>query len=250
MARQKGSILIEGTIGGIIYYKTKDGYFARSKGGIAKERIANDPNFAKTRETGSEFGYASRVGRLLREGVRVGCPGAEVTGTHYRLSAQLMNLVQQDTRNGRGQRRLQADIFPMLRDFSWNEAVNLDALKSSIEWQIAPATGQVRGTSANFIPSRDLQLPEGATHASISLVTVRIDDVEGVQVNNSSRTGKLRLDSTMPAPVLLRCNWPESEGKLLVIGIGISAFREENGVMKPLKEASGFVVTQAGKFTE
>ena len=34
MARQKGIIKLKGTIGDITFYKTKDGYLAREKGGI------------------------------------------------------------------------------------------------------------------------------------------------------------------------------------------------------------------------
>ena len=45
MARQKGIIKLKGSIGDITFYKSKDGYLAREKGGINKERFLNDPNF-------------------------------------------------------------------------------------------------------------------------------------------------------------------------------------------------------------
>jgi hypothetical protein len=46
MAKQKGIIKLEGTIGDIAFFKSKDGYLAREKGGIAADRMAND--IAKT----------------------------------------------------------------------------------------------------------------------------------------------------------------------------------------------------------
>ena len=48
MARQKGLIKLDGTIGGITFYKSQDGYLAREKGGVDGDRIANDPNFQKS----------------------------------------------------------------------------------------------------------------------------------------------------------------------------------------------------------
>ena len=45
MARQKSIIKLDGTIGGITFYKSKDGYLAREKGGVSAERIKNDPTF-------------------------------------------------------------------------------------------------------------------------------------------------------------------------------------------------------------
>ena len=62
MARQKGIIKLDGTIGGITFYKTtEDGYLAREKGGVSADKIANDPNFQRTRENGEGFGRAAKL---------------------------------------------------------------------------------------------------------------------------------------------------------------------------------------------
>ena len=55
MAKQKGIIKLDGTIGGITFYKSQDGYLAREKGGVPADRIANDPAFQRIRENGEEF---------------------------------------------------------------------------------------------------------------------------------------------------------------------------------------------------
>jgi len=70
MARQKSIIKLDGTIGGITFYKSKDGYLAREKGGVSADRIKNDPTFQRTRENGSEFGRAGNSGKVLRNAVR------------------------------------------------------------------------------------------------------------------------------------------------------------------------------------
>ena len=71
MAKQKGIIKLKGTIGDITFYKSKDGYLAREKGGVDASRIANDPNFQRTRENGEEFGTAGKAGKMLRTSMRV-----------------------------------------------------------------------------------------------------------------------------------------------------------------------------------
>jgi hypothetical protein len=42
MAQQKGIIPLQGTIGNITFYKSKDGFMAREKGSLNADRIAND----------------------------------------------------------------------------------------------------------------------------------------------------------------------------------------------------------------
>lgn len=70
MAKQKGIIKLEGTIGDITFVKTKDGYIAKEKTGLTGERIANDPAFQRTRENGAEFGRAGKAGKMLRTAFR------------------------------------------------------------------------------------------------------------------------------------------------------------------------------------
>ncbi|RYD71675.1 MAG: hypothetical protein EOP53_23260, partial [Sphingobacteriales bacterium] len=66
MARQEGIIKFKGKIGDLAFYKTKDGYQARTKGGVSAERIATDPRYQRTRENGAEFGRAAKAGKLFR----------------------------------------------------------------------------------------------------------------------------------------------------------------------------------------
>jgi hypothetical protein len=61
MAKQKGIIKLEGIIGDITFYKSQNGFLAKYKGGITKDRIANNPTFVKTREDGAGFGNAGKA---------------------------------------------------------------------------------------------------------------------------------------------------------------------------------------------
>ena len=59
MAKLKGIIKLEGTLDNLTFYKAKEGYLVKTKGGVSKERIQNDPAFERTRENGSEFGSSA-----------------------------------------------------------------------------------------------------------------------------------------------------------------------------------------------
>lgn len=69
MARQKSIIKLDGTIGGITFYKSQDGYLAREKGGVSADRIKNDPAFQRTLENGLEFGRTGNAGKVLRNSI-------------------------------------------------------------------------------------------------------------------------------------------------------------------------------------
>ena len=103
MAKQKGIIKLDGTIGGITFYKsTQDGYLAREKGGVSAEKIANDPAFQRTRENGEEFGRAGKAGKLLRNAIRAMLQNASDSRMVGRLTQKMVEVIQEDLTNPRG----------------------------------------------------------------------------------------------------------------------------------------------------
>ena len=96
MARQRSIIKLDGTIGGITFYKSKDGYLAREKGGISAERIANDPAFQRTRENGAEFGRAGKAGKVLRNSIRQLLQNVNDSRMVSRLTKEMVKVIQMD----------------------------------------------------------------------------------------------------------------------------------------------------------
>ena len=56
MAKQMGIFPMKGNIDNITFFKTKDGFQARKKGGVDREKILHDPKYIRTREHMAEFG--------------------------------------------------------------------------------------------------------------------------------------------------------------------------------------------------
>lgn len=106
MAKQKGVIKLDGTIGDITFYKSKDGFLAREKGGVPGDRIANDPAFQRTRENGAEFGRAGKAGKVLRNAIRNLLQNASDSRMVSRLTTEMLRVIQADATSERGLRNI------------------------------------------------------------------------------------------------------------------------------------------------
>ena len=70
MAKQRGFLKIEGTLGDVTFVKTQDGYLVKEKTDIGS-RIATDKAFQRTRENNAEFGRAGKACKTLRQALNV-----------------------------------------------------------------------------------------------------------------------------------------------------------------------------------
>jgi len=180
MARQKSILKLQGTIGGISFYKSKDGYLAREKGGVDASRIANDPGFARTRENGAEFGNAASAGKLLRDSVRAlgkDASDGRVTARITQIMSQIKNM---DEANARGERSAaegmakdEAKALLIGFNFNVNAALGTVLYKA---FEVDSVTGEIK--IAALTPQKDISLPSGASHiilksgfASINFLT-------------------------------------------------------------------------------
>lgn len=120
MAQQKGIIKLDGTIGGITFYKSKDGYLAREKGGVSADKIANAPAFQRTRENGAEFGRAGKAGKVLRTSLRALLQNASDSRMVSRLTTEMLKVVQADAVNPRGERNVIDGEAELLQGFEFN----------------------------------------------------------------------------------------------------------------------------------
>ena len=125
MAKQKSIIKLEGTIGDITFLKTKDGYIAKEKTSVNKDRIANDPAFQRTRENGAEFGRAGKAGKILRTSLRTLLQNTSDNGLVPRLTKEMMRVIQADKTSARGLRNVIDGETELLEGFDFNESGKL-----------------------------------------------------------------------------------------------------------------------------
>ncbi len=125
MAKLRSLIKLEGTLDGLTFYKTKDGYLVRTKGGVSKQRMATDPAYARTRENGAEFGHCAKMGKVLRKAMLTLLTDAKDGRTSSRIMQTLSKVKNTDETSVRGQRNVSIGLATLegkalLKGFDFN----------------------------------------------------------------------------------------------------------------------------------
>lgn len=239
MAQQKGIIKLGGTIGGITFYKSKDGYLAREKGGVPADRIANDPNFQRTRENGEEFGRAGKSGKLLRNSIRGLLQNASDSKMVSRLTQSMMKVIQADATSERGKRNVIDGEAELLQGFEFNINGKLGStLYAPYTSTIDRVTGKLTVDIPAFIPTNLIAGPTGTTHYKVISAGAEVDFENETFVVDTKDSGILPWDATPTAVINLENSVTPASTVPLFLALGIEFYQEVNGDMYPLKNGA------------
>ena len=239
MAKQKGIIKLEGTIGDITFYKSKDGFLAKGKGGIPADRIANDPNFQRTRENGSEFGRAGKAGKVLRNAIRALLQNASDRLVTSRLTTQMVKVIQEDVTNTRGLRNVIDGEAEMLEGFEFNINGKLGTtLYAPFTSTIDRVAGTLVADIPSFVPANMVAAPGGTTHFKIISAGTEVDFENERFITQTTESAILPWDNTATAVLSLSNAVTANSTHPLFLVLGISFYQEVNGLMYPLKNGA------------
>ncbi|SFG65915.1 hypothetical protein [Pedobacter insulae] len=232
MAKQESFIKLQGKVGDLSFFKTKSGYQARVKGGVSADRIKNDPAYQRTRENNAEFAAVSVAAKNIRDLLR-----SMILQTHdpkmaTRLSSRLFRMMKADTSSLRGERKVTAASFGILKDFNFNEAAPLnntlfvDAISS-----INRATGVVEMSLPEIKPEIHLAKPKAATHFRLTAGTalITLDQVVERSDLQLALSDYAPVTGTIPPMVLTGTLPPNAVGPI-VLALGVNFYQEVNGV--------------------
>lgn len=239
MAKVNSFIKIEGTLDNLTFYKGKEGYLVRTKGGVSKERIQNDPAFERTRENGSEFGQSATSGKLLRTSVRNLLLKAKDNRVTSRLTQKMAAIKNLDTTSVRGLRNVAFGLLTtegknLLRGFDFNIRAKLGSVVFA-PFVVDTTTGEI--SFQNFIPSESIDYPNGATHMSLRSAVAKVDfELSGHAVEYSS-VENLPIDTNASNVSLTPVSIPSDPGTQIHLLL-VEFFQEINGVQYPLKNGA------------
>ena len=248
MAKQDGFVNFEGTLDNLTFYKTKDGHFIRTKGGVSKERIKNDPAFVRTRENGVEFGSITGSGKLLRNSLGsmlFKAKDSKMTSRLVRLMGEIKNM---DTSSKRGDRNVGTSIVvnpdakAMLLGFNFNAHASLGTVLNATV-SVDAVTGVV--TIASFNPMEQMRAPEGATHFSLQTGFLNVDFTTGIHDLVVSPEEIFPLVQGIIAPVLTPSSVPTGTGIIMNVLL-IEFFQEVNAVKYMLNNGAFNVLQVVG----
>lgn len=197
MAKQTGVITLKGPVGRLSFYKTRNGYLAREKGGIEKSRIMNDPRFARTRENIREFTDNATASKLLRDALRPVISKIGDKRLNLRITQVMMQVLKSDESSVRGDRKVKLGNWDLLKEMELNAGSSLSStLFFEIQSSDSASAWQVQLPA--FVPGDMIALPVGATHYRISATGVGVDFDLGTRTVIGSTTGSMSvLDSAV-----------------------------------------------------
>lgn len=239
MAKFEGIFEIQGTIQGMTFFKSKDGLLIRKKGGVNKKRIKNDPAFQRTRENGLEFGHSSKMGQLMRRSVA----NLVSLAKDFRVSSRMLQAMTQiknlDLISLRGARKVWVGIMSpagkeAIRGFDFNLNSTFNSVFKGL-YILDSMTGEV--SISNFNPSTNLSLPQGATHASLSVAVASVDFELGNYGTTYSAKENFLLSNSLLNLALTPSAMPGGTGTIFYYFL-IEFFQELNGKQYPLKNNS------------
>jgi hypothetical protein len=239
MAKQKGIFKVEGTLGDVTFYKSKDGYMIREKGGISAERMASDPAFERTRENQAEFGRAGKAGKLLRTAFRPLLQNAADSRMVSRMLKEMMRVVKADATSQRGQRNVLDGELELLENFEFNDAGKLgQTFFAPFTATINRTTGALAISIPAFVPLEQIAAPAEATHFRILAGGGSIDFESGQYSTDTESSAMLPLGSTPTTALSLQFTVAANSTHPLMLVLGISFFQAVNGSHYSLKNGA------------
>ena len=238
MAKQRGIIKIEGSIGDLTFLKTQDGYLVKEKSDIGK-RIATDKSFQRTRENNAEFGRAGKAGKTLRTAIKTLLLNAKDGRMTSRLTKEMMKVIKADATSDRGMRNVVDGEVGFLQSFDFNiNAVLGTTLSVAYTASINRVTGLLDVSVPVFVPANEIVAPDGATHYKLVSAGAEIDFENETSVQATSETAILPWDNNPTVVSALSNAVTANSTHPLFLVFGIQFFQQVNGKYYPLKNGA------------
>lgn len=239
MASQKSIIKFKGNMDDITFYKGKNGYGARSKGGVDANRIRTDPAFARTRENGAEFGRAGKASKVLRSALRAYLGTARDSTMSNRLTHLLSRIIRTDFTSARGERTVVNGDVTLLKGFEFNDASKL-AFTLSVPHvaTLDRASGNASAAWPAFVPGNMVASPEGATHCKLVMIAAAVDFANGDTTVVSAESNLIPVGPQEEAAQTLTAALPAGTTVPLFLVLGIQFTQLVNGGQYPLRNGA------------
>lgn len=169
MARQKGIIKINGSLGGITFYQQNGENFTRETNGPSKEKIQSDPAFRRTRENNQEFAGSAAAGKVLRLGLQTYLDVMSDSRVTSSLMKQFRIMVNRADSGTRGQRPIEIlKHKDLLIGFNFNRSTLFDSVFMA-PYTVAVNADRTAVTFSipDFSTDNSIHVPSGATHLKI-----------------------------------------------------------------------------------
>jgi hypothetical protein len=174
MARQKGIIRTEGTIGDLTFLKNSD--VIKRKSSISRRKLKTDPAFIPFGQNGSDMGSCSSAGRLVRDSIKEIYKDFKDKDDHWRMAGIMRLAMNYDQVNERGSRKMGDSELGFLKDYEFNSHSKVNNV---IFCKYQPFIDRAAGVLSIKIPTffirNNIVSPKAASHFQLVSAGVEID---------------------------------------------------------------------------
>lgn len=249
MGIQKGVVQLTGSVGNLTFYKTKDGFLARQKGGgISKARLLSDPKYARNLENLSEFSRVNKASKLMRTALRDFLANRADRNMTRRLSSSLMTVLRSDPTNDRGSRLVQGGDVSLLKGFEFNENGKVFSFVfAPFTTSIDRVAGVLSFDMPAFSPAKMIRHPEGTTHFKLKIAATALDFENNSYLATMVESVEIDAKALQQEPVQMTTQLPANLTTPLLLTLGIEFFQQVNGKLYPLENGAftGIAIVEA-----
>lgn len=245
MAKVKGIIQLNGTIGDINFYTRKGVPLARKAGGgFTGEAIRTKESMVRVRENGSEFKGCMQSVQFFKMGLNPFLCSFKDGTLHERLVSLFTKIKDLDTVAARGSRTVFGGLQTtagqlLLKNYLLTSGSNLESVlkqKYLFEWDSGFTLPDFEGKRVPF--------PAGATHLALRIGYLTLDFENTIFSFGSSETVYLSPTDAgtivIPTPAL-------AAAAGMRVGVVLAQFVQElNGAFYPLKKENSVVMEVVG----
>jgi hypothetical protein len=203
---------------------------------VNRRRVLNDPVFELTRQNNAEFARASMANRLLRNAFVLGLPNKTDRYVSGRLTRTMFNILQSDTVNGRGERRVTQGVLSILEGFNFNRDTSLqNVLRAPYSIAINVEAMQATIHFPSFIAKAMIDITSGANVFKLTGMVASLHfeketiPVEPVQTDLLEISRHPHKNLQLQLPVV-----GHQPGNTIIVALGIEFFHELHGKYQPI----------------
>lgn len=229
MARQKGVVYLDGTLGGINFYYRKGVPTARAAGGgFNRKTIKNSPRMIRVREQNSEFANCSKVNKVFKESISPLLAGYKDGSLHSRLMTLFLSIKDFDTVSERGKRAVwqgmtSAQGKQLLENFVFTPKRS-QLLPCSYDFDWSALQFEIKGFDVSL-----LRFPIGADFMGLGLGVIRYDFEKLTYSTVWATPLQIERHFSSSSFSLSVAAAPEGHGQLFAI-VRVAFYQEVNGV--------------------
>ena len=202
---------------------------------VNRKRVLSDPVFELTRQNNAEFARACKANRLLRHAFVLGLLNKTDRYVSGRLTKTMFNVLQSDTINGRGERRVTQGVLGILEGFNFNRDTSLqNVLRAPYSITFNHEAMQATISFPSFIAKAMIETTSGANAFKLTGMAASLHFEKETFPVEPVQTDLLDISRDHQTLMIQLPVEEHQPGNAVIVVLGIEFFHEIRGKFQPV----------------